>query len=141
MSQLQTILGANTIKRHGSGLARVLGADAPAALAPPSPPRSEAEAISMRATSIEDVRYLLGGTVLGALAFRRHRVLGAIGTGMIAANAPALTDSAKREIALYNVAQTGAAVGGSLLWKQHPVLGFIGGTLAASILRLYVIKK
>jgi hypothetical protein len=140
MSTLQTILGANTVKHHSSHLARVLGADAPAALVP-SPPRSEMEAISMRATSVEDVRYLLGGAVVGALAFKRHRVLGAIGTAMVAANAPALTSDAKREIALYNVAQTGAAVGGSLLWKQHPVLGFIAGTLSASLLRMYVIKK
>jgi transcriptional accessory protein Tex/SPT6 len=136
----QVGVNLNTVKHHSSHLARVLGADAPAALVP-SPPRSEMEAISMRATSVEDVRYLLGGAVVGALAFKRHRVLGAIGTAMVAANAPALTSDAKREIALYNVAQTGAAVGGSLLWKQHPVLGFIAGTLSASLLRMYVIKK
>ena len=139
-SHLETVLGFQSIKHHGAKIAGVLGVDAPA-LTKRTPPTSDADALAQRAVAIEDSRGAAVGAVAGAVFWKKHRILGAIGGAMVGASAPALMNANERETAIYNLGHAGAAVGGSLLWKQHPIWGFLAGTIGAGIVRRYVIKK
>ena len=83
---------------------------------------------------------LAGGALAGGLVFRRHRALGAVATGLAASNIPdAMFGNGER--ILINLIHIGASVGGSLLWKKHPALGFLGPYVGIMATRALIIKK
>jgi hypothetical protein len=110
-------------------------ADIVAALAPP--PSGSSTALvpqSPRPTTKEialDVLPGLGGGVVGALSWKRHRVLGFLLGHALAATAVPLYrgHGNERKRALCQLGVEGAGIGGALLWKDHPVLGWIGGIM------------
>lgn len=92
-----------------------------------------------KAAAPQDVKDGVGtlvGAAVGALVGQRkggHWVLGAIGGASLGRNVPALVSSDIRSIAAGNLAVTGAGIAGSLLFKRHPVIGFLLGTLAGGV--------
>jgi hypothetical protein len=73
------------------------------------------------------------GAAVGALAYRKHWVLGALGGHAIGANAmPLWRGGVARKRALYNLAVEGSGIAGALYFKRSPILGWLGGVLVGS---------
>ncbi len=77
----------------------------------------------------DDIGTIAGGAI-GAVVWKKHRVLGAIAGSSIGRNTPALLHAEHRRSALCNMGVTGAGVLGSLLMPGTPAVGFIVGWLA-----------
>lgn len=126
-------------------LATVLGADSVAlAPLPPMPAAMHQSTLSeflakIRSTAPEGMQDSVGtlaGAAAGAYLWKKHRWLGGIGGASLGRNAQDLLHPAQRTAAMCNLGVTGAGVAGSMLFKKHPVigfvLGFLGGGLALS---------
>lgn len=127
---IEAIAGA---KRSTARLADVLGADttALAVSAEPSSTRDFLRAVKAEAPpDVTDGIGTIAGLGAGIVLFPEHRVLGAIGGASLGRNIPALLKSEERNLAIANMGQTGAAIAGSRLCHNRPVLGFFLGWLA-----------
>lgn len=72
----------------------------------------------------------IAGSAVGAVIWKKHRVLGAVAGASAGRNLPALLHPEHRRSALCNMGVTGAGVLGSLLLPGTPAVGFIVGWLA-----------
>lgn len=75
----------------------------------------------------------VAGAGAGALYFKNHRVLGAIGGASIGRNVPALLNDAERRDALCNMSQTGAGILGARMLPGSPVVGFLLGWIGVGV--------
>ncbi len=71
------------------------------------------------------------GAAAGAVLWKQHRVLGAVGGASLGRNIPALFGSMRRH-AMVNMSTTGAGVLGSLLFRNSPIVGFGIGWITAN---------
>lgn len=71
----------------------------------------------------------------GAFLWKKHRVLGGL-VGFASGDAlyTLVKEPEQRATAFVALAATSAAAYASLKWKKHPALGYIGASVAASIL-------
>ncbi len=90
-------------------------------------------------TSEPDNVTLVAGGAIGAVLYKKNRVLGAIAGASIGRNVPAVLHVENRRNALCNMGETGAGVVGSLLGERygHPVVGFAVGWLAGKAAVFY----
>jgi hypothetical protein len=105
------------------------------ALTPAEKEKLKAELIKFATHSV--VPGLATG-VLGAVFWKKHRVLGFLGGSAVGTSAYTLATGNKilgygRARAVANLGMVGASVGGSLIWKKHPILGYIAGGFVGSI--------
>jgi len=76
----------------------------------------------------------VAGAVLGSYLFPDHWILGAVGGyGVGHAVGPVLKGGDERKGALYNLGALGAGVVGSLMWENHPFLGYLAGGAAGLV--------
>jgi hypothetical protein len=82
---------------------------------------------------------LVVGTV-GAVAWKKHRVLGFLAGDALGMNAYDIAKGSKTEriSAVCNLGVTGAAVAASLNWHKHPFWGYVLGSIGASIVTSFV---
>lgn len=83
-------------------------------------------------TDVKDGIGTVIGAATGAVLWKEHRVLGAIGGASLGRNLPALLSSSTRRFALCNMGVTSAGVVGSMLFKNSPIVGFGIGWLAGN---------
>jgi hypothetical protein len=123
LARLSTVLGSSSLTRH-SGVAHFVRGMSPSA-----------------APDIPDGLQTVAGAAAGYYLWRgKHPWLGVLAGASVGRNAPALAlHPEKRRTALTNMAQTGAGVAGSLVFKAHPVWGFILGWFGAGA-ALYLSK-
>lgn len=78
----------------------------------------------------------IAGTILAPRIFGVDgvgpRVLGAIGGMSVGKNATALFSDVDRKSAALNLMQTGTAIAGAFIFRQHPVLGFVVGWVSGA---------
>ena len=120
-------------KRLTGRLASIVGSEEVTALVPASvQPSFTSTLAKAKAHAPHDVRDTAGtaaGAVAGAVIWREHRVLGAIGGASLGRNIPGIFRGADRRDALCNMANTGAAIAGSLIAPSTPIVGFTVGYL------------
>lgn len=112
-------------------------ADVVAALTPPTRSGTEiAKADEPTPSVSRSVLALVPGVLgagVGALTWKKHRVLGAVAGHAVASTAlPIIRGGADRKRALCQLGVEGAAVVGSLMWEEHPILGFCAGLLTGA---------
>ncbi len=92
-----------------------------------------AKAVAPR--DVKDGVGTLAGAAAGAIIGHRHGhwLLGGLSGASIGRNGPALLRPSERKAAMHNLAVTHAGVAGSLVFKQHPAIGFIIGAVAGEI--------
>ena len=148
MKSYADILGdASPTARSGKRVAEIV-----AALAPPTRAEGEGEpgtAIVKAETKSEPVGPMslqlvpgaIGG-VVGAVAWKQHRVLGFLAGHAVAANAIPIVrgygDERKR--ALYQLGIEGAGIGGALMLKKymHPAFGWAVGILGGVAVSAFI---
>jgi hypothetical protein len=123
LARLSTVLGASSLTRN-SGVAHFVRGMSPSA-----------------APDIPDGLQTVAGAAAGYYLWRgKHRWLGVIAGASVGRNALALAlHPEMRRTALTNMAQTGGGIAGSLMFKAHPVWGFILGWFGAGA-ALYMSK-
>lgn len=103
------------------------------ALAPPSigAEPTALDRVKPKQESVGFVRGLapVGAGIVGALAWKRHRVLGFFGGHALGESAFSFMEGDTAR-GLTKLGIEAAAIGGSLKFKRHPVLGYFGGLLA-----------
>jgi hypothetical protein len=76
----------------------------------------------------------VGGGAVGAYLWKDHRVLGFLAGGALASTVgPIYKGGPERRRALARLGIDAAGILGSLKFQKHPILGWIGGVLAGSI--------
>lgn len=75
------------------------------------------------------------GGAAGAFLWKKHPVLGGALGLVVGRNAKALMEPAQRKAALGDVACTGVGVLAAKHWKKHPILAFLGGVMAACLVK------
>lgn len=80
---------------------------------------------------------LVGGG-LGALAWKRHRVLGFLAGHAVGSVVRPLVTGKGRMQAFTQVGVDAAVIGGALLWKKHPFWGGVIGLLAGATVAGFV---
>lgn len=129
----------------------VRAGDIVAALAPPAnspgataitkaPPHKSALEVAKEVAKDEAFPVLVGGGA-GWLLFRKsgHPILGALAGHAVASVARPLITGKDRKRALCQLAVEGAGVVGALVWKKHPVLGWVLG-LGAGFVATALVK-
>lgn len=115
----------------------VLGAVSPAAPAAVNLVKMPAEKARVTAGKLALYSLLPGAAagVLGALVWKKHRVLGFLGASAVGVSVyPMVRGSGPTRLAVgCYVGEVGASVAGSLMWKKHPILGYLGGGLVGSV--------
>lgn len=138
MSKYSDILGS--VSPSALGVRRA--ADVVAALSPPARSDTEIAKNSDAPSTSSAVLALVPGAIgagFGALAWKRHRVLGAVVGHALATTAlPLVRGGADRRRALCQLGVEGAAVAGSLLYDKHPILGFVGGLAVGAAATAFV---
>ena len=141
MATAKSIIGSvDNVVGGTRTLARIVGAveSAVAPSAVTTPPPSELMRSLGAPRDVKDGAMTLGGAGIGFLfGPKKHRVLSAIGGASLGRNVPALLHVEERKIALRNLLATGLGIGGSLLIKSHPILGFFGGLIGGGIAAHY----
>lgn len=123
-------------------------ADIVAALTPPiaTTPGSNSSLVPTRSgghslgSIVKEVIPGVIGGALGALVFKKHRVLGLLGGHALGSTAYQLyrNDGDDREIALYRLGIEGAGIAGALAFKKHRALGWIGGVASAAAVSTFI---
>lgn len=116
--------------------ADIVAAMTPPANAPAVPAVAPAPQSSMFAKAKGFAPGLVGAGV-GAYAWKKHRILGAV-LGHAAACSGLEFYRGDKKKALCDMAVEGAAVAGALHFKKSPVLGFVGGLLAGAAATYFV---
>jgi len=108
---------------------------AAAAIVPAAPAAVTKTGPSLGHAAIAFAPTLVGGAA-GALAWKKHRVLGFLAGQSLAYNGAALLkgDAEQRKEAMYQVAVEGSGIAGALYLKKymHPALGWFAGILAGT---------
>ena len=114
-------------------------ADIVAALAPPSTTPGTGAMVPHKSVteSVKAIAPGAVGAVGGYLAWKSHRILGALAGHAIGANAMELASGDKKK-ALCNMAVEFAGIVGSLKSPKHRVLGYVGGAVAGLVATYFV---
>lgn len=123
------------------------------AVSPVAPQAAQALVKSPSAPSMDTRRVMTEvalpaavGAVLAVMRYKKHKVLAAISGAAIGASImPIVKDASvipgeNRKTALLHLGVIGAAVYGSLRYRKHPALGYVGAGVAAGLVAQYGIK-
>lgn len=125
---IDSVVGA---RRSVARIGEAIGAAETAVSKSPSSTTTFLRDIGASEYDVRDGVGTVGGAVIGYLIVRKsHPVLGVIGGASLGRNVPALLDPSTRKVALRNLATTGSGVAGSLVFKSHPIIGFVIGSIA-----------
>jgi hypothetical protein len=82
----------------------------------------------------------LVGAAIGAVAWKNHRVLGALAGHALASNVYPIVRGgpAERTRALCGLGVEAAGIGGALLYPAHPVVGWLGGVVVGAVVTSFV---
>lgn len=90
--------------------------------------------------AVEEIGVSLATGTIGAVAWKKHRVLGFLGGSSVGASGFNVTKGEYGEAASHLVVASTSTFG-SLKWKKHPVLGFLGGYVVGAGLSMLIPKS
>lgn len=132
------ILGSISPTARGVGR----GASIVAALMPPAKAADGAIVKAERESASSAVLKFvpgLAGAGVGALVWKKHRVLGALlGHAVVGNVLPIVRGGADRKRAMCQLGVEGAGIAGSLLWDEHPIFGWGAGILAGAAVTAFI---
>lgn len=118
-------------------------ADIVAALAPPAAGTTAivpaAPAVPQESVVKKVLRFAPGaaGAAAGFAAWKNHRILGAV-AGHALVNSGWEFYKGDKKKALCNAAVEGTGIAGAMFFHKSPVIGFVGGALAAAVATYFV---